>query len=75
MDVIGVHFFHNQIKNLDLGTIQFESKNSYKLAIIGESKNLTEGEKVFVNKDTVETPNATLIRGISKVGEVTVTTS
>ena len=37
-----------KIKNLDLGTIEFDSKNSYKLAIIGESKNLTEGEKVFV---------------------------
>ena len=31
--------------------------------------------KVFVNKDTVETPKPTLIRGVSKVGEVTVTTT
>lgn len=37
-----------KINNLDLGIIEFESKNSYKLAVIGDSNIISEGEKVFV---------------------------
>ena len=37
-----------KIKNVDLAILRFESKKEYKKATIGDDKNLTVGEKVFV---------------------------